>query len=87
MPRRSGRVIIRPDRYMFLGESYDRVSDEQGTNPCNYGEALQDKDIDLWQKAMMSEMESMYSNQVWDLVEPPNEIKPIGYKWIHKKKR
>ena len=36
---------------------------------------------------MMSEMESMYSNQVWDLVESPNEIKPIGCKWIYKKKR
>ena len=28
-----------------------------------------------------SEMESMYSNQVWDLVEP------IGCKWIYKRKR
>ena len=36
---------------------------------------------------MKSKMESMYSNQVWDLIEPPNEIKPIGYKWIYKKKR
>lgn len=25
----------------------------------------------FWQKAMMSEMESMYFNQIWDLVEPP----------------
>ena len=29
----------------------------------------------------------MYSNQVWDLMEPPEGIKPIGYKWIYKKKR
>jgi len=35
----------------------------------------------------MSGMESMYSNQVWDLVEPPERIKPIGCKWIYKKKR
>ena len=48
IPRRSGRVIIRPDQYMFLGESYDYVLDEQGTDPCNYDEALQDKDADLW---------------------------------------
>ena len=31
-------------------------------------------------------MESMYSNQVWNLVEPP-EINPIRCKWIYKKKR
>ena len=29
----------------------------------------------------------MYSNQVWDLMEPPERIKPIGCKWIYKKKR
>ena len=47
---------------------------------CNYDEALKDKDADLWQKDMKSEMQSMYSNQVWDLMEPLEGIKPIGYK-------
>ena len=31
-------------------------------------------------------MESMDSNQVWDLVEAPANIKPIGCKWIYKRK-
>ena len=30
---------------------------------------------------------SMYSNQVWDLVKAPNDIKPIGCKWVYKRKR
>ncbi|XP_057965365.1 uncharacterized protein LOC131155923 [Malania oleifera] len=80
VPRRSGRVVHQPDQYMFLGESYDRIPDELDTEPSNYYEALQDKDAELLQKAMKSEMESMYSNQVWDLVEPPEGIKPIGCK-------
>ena len=29
----------------------------------------------------------MYSNQVRDLMEPPEGIKPIGCKWIYMKKR
>ena len=29
----------------------------------------------------------MYSNQVWNLVKPPEGIKPIRCKWIYKKKR
>ena len=86
-PRRSGRVIVRPAWYTLLEESYDMIPDEQNTEPCNYNEALQDKDAELWQKAMQSEMESMYSNQVWNLVEPLDGIKPIGCKWIYKKKR
>ncbi|KAL8134578.1 hypothetical protein AgCh_009559 [Apium graveolens] len=48
VPRRSGRVVQQPDRFMFLGESSDLV---------------------------------------WELVEPPKGIKPIGCKWIYKKKR
>ena len=30
-------------------------------NPCNYNEAIQDKDATLWQRAMNTEMESLYS--------------------------
>ena len=29
----------------------------------------------------------MYSNSVWELVDPPEEVRPIGCKWIYKKKR
>ena len=36
---------------------------------------------------MKSELDSMYSNQVWDLVKAPNDIKPIGCKWVYKRKR
>ena len=35
---------------------------------------------------MKSEMDSMYKNQVWTLVYPLEGIKPIGCKWIFKKK-
>ena len=36
---------------------------------------------------MKAEMESMYSNQVWTLVDLPTIIKPIGCKWVYKRKR
>jgi len=85
--RRRGRVIRKPQRFMLLGESYDRIPEETNTEPLNYAEALHDKDAEMWVVAMKSEMESMYSNQVWDLVEPPIGVKLIGCKWIYKKKR
>ena len=83
----SGRVVRQPERFMFLGESSDLVSGEHDEDPRTYEEALQDKDADLWQKGMQSEMESMYSNEVWELVEPPKGLKPVGCKWIYKRKR
>ena len=72
---------------MFLIESFDKVPDEQDTDSCNYNEAIKDKDAKIWQNAMMSKMKSMYSNQVWNFVEPPEGIKLIECKWIYKKKR
>ena len=60
---------------------------ELETDPENYNEAIQDKDVTLWQKAINTEMESMYSNQVWTLVDPAVGVKPIGCKWIYKRKR
>ena len=56
-------------------------------DPENYNEAIQDKDATLWQKVMNTEMESMYSNQVWTLIDPAVGVKLIGCKWIYKRKR
>ena len=36
---------------------------------------------------MKSKLDSMYSNQVWDLVKAFNDIKPVGCKWVYKRKR
>ena len=36
---------------------------------------------------MKSKLDSMYSNQVWDLVKAPNGIKPVGCKWVYKRKK
>ena len=36
---------------------------------------------------MKSELESMYSNNVWTLVDLPQGVKPIGCKWVYKRKK
>ena len=36
---------------------------------------------------MKYELDSMYSNQVWDLVKAPNGIKLVGCKWVYKRKK
>ena len=35
---------------------------------------------------MKMEMDSLHSNQVWELVEPPADRKIVGSKWIFKQK-
>ena len=36
---------------------------------------------------MKSELDSMYSNHIWGLVKAPNDIEPVGCKWVYKRKR
>ena len=52
-----------------------------------YRDAMDDFDKDKWQDAMNQEMESMYTNYVWELVDPPEDVRPIGCKLIFKRKR
>ena len=54
--------------------------------PTTYQEAVMTLDSEKWLEAMRSEMESMYTNQVWTLVDPPEGVKPIGCKWVFKRK-
>ena len=63
------------------------VSIEPESDLATYEEAMDDVDSDHWVKAMKANLESMDSNKVWDLVETPANIKPIGYKWVYKRKR
>ncbi|KAG8498489.1 hypothetical protein CXB51_004896 [Gossypium anomalum] len=54
--------------------------------PRTYQEAVASPDSEKWLEAMRSEMDSIYENQVWTLVDPPEGVKPIGCKWVLKKK-
>ena len=85
--RRSGRTTRKPSRYLLLVKSYKAITIDSEEDPVNYKEALEDVDAQEWLKAMDREMESMYSNSVWSLIEAPKGVKPIGCKWIYKRKR
>ena len=39
-PHHSGRVARQPERYVFLGESLDKIPEELNTGPGNYGKVL-----------------------------------------------
>ena len=54
--------------------------------PASYQETISSPDSNRWLEAMKFEMQSMYDNQVWTLIDPPNGLKTIGCKWVFKKK-
>ncbi|KAK9042849.1 hypothetical protein V6N11_071204 [Hibiscus sabdariffa] len=84
--RRSSRERHEPERYGFLVTTHGDVILVDQDEPKTYEEAVASPDSEKWLGAMRSKMDSMSDNQVWTLVEPPEGIKPIGCKWVFKKK-
>jgi hypothetical protein len=81
-PRRSTRTRTAPERYGDLVANAIVENDE----PATYDEAMMSPYSNKWHEAMKSKMKSMCENQVWTLLELPNDRKAIENKWIFKKK-
>ncbi|KAL0430653.1 UNVERIFIED_CONTAM: Retrovirus-related Pol polyprotein from transposon TNT 1-94 [Sesamum radiatum] len=79
--RRSTRESRVLERYGFVG-----LTSQLDNDPKTYGEAMSDIDSDKWLEAMKYEMDSMGSNQVWTLVDLPKGVRPVGCKWVYKRK-
>lgn len=97
-PRRSQR--IRKPVYWGWGEDdiYEVYKQEIHLNeveatlsadndPKTFREAIEREEAAEWSEAMHAELDSTFKNQVWELVKPQENQKPIGCKWVFKTKR
>ncbi|KAL0286426.1 UNVERIFIED_CONTAM: hypothetical protein Sangu_2733300 [Sesamum angustifolium] len=66
-PQQNGATYFEPSVPLMLDN-----------DPRAYGEAISVIDSDKWLEAIKFEMNSMGSNQVWTLVDPPKGVKPVG---------
>ncbi|CAL9133113.1 unnamed protein product, partial [Musa textilis] len=82
---RNKRSAIPSDYVVYLQESDYNIRAKN--DPETFSQAMSCKESDLWYNAMKEEINSMKSNEVWDLVELPNKAKAIGCKWVFKTKK
>ena len=79
-PRRSKRTRVEksfgPEFLTYLLEN----------EPQNYEEAVSSSEGPLWKEAIKSEVDSILQNHTWELVDLPPGCKPLGSKWIFKRK-
>ena len=54
--------------------------------PTSIAEAYESIDTDDWKEAVRSEMDLIFSNETQELSELPFGCKPVGCKWVFKKK-
>ena len=97
-PRRSKRPRheknLGDDFVTFLSEHASTVcaSDEFVSayliedDPKTFSEAMRSIDANFWRDAIKNELDSIVSNQTWELTDLPKGCKPISCKWIFKKK-
>ncbi|KAF3654693.1 putative phosphoserine aminotransferase, chloroplastic-like [Capsicum annuum] len=51
-----------------------------------FKEAMSSSDLSFWKEAINSKIDSILSNHTWELVDLPLGNKPLGSKWIFKRK-
>ena len=81
---RSRRPTNFDDYVTYLNEA--NIDIGKHNDPTSYKEAINSDQSSEWNKAMIDELGSMDKNNVWDLVELPNGVKPVGCKWVYKTK-
>jgi hypothetical protein len=81
------------DFFMFLVEgtgksinSYGPICFNLENDPVTYEEAIKSQDSAFWKEAIQEEMDSIMGNKTWKVVDLPPGSKPIGCKWIFKRK-
>ncbi|GJU10806.1 retrovirus-related pol polyprotein from transposon TNT 1-94 [Tanacetum coccineum] len=56
------------------------------TDPKTFDEAMKSQDVAFWKEAINDEMDSIMGNNTWVLADLPSGCKPLGCKWIFKRK-
>jgi hypothetical protein len=85
-PCRSIRACHATKKFTLLPTERRHILLLENDEPMAYTEVMMGPDYEKWLRAMESEIESMNYNQVWNLVDPINGVRPIGCKWVFKKK-
>ncbi|GJY67166.1 retrotransposon protein, putative, ty1-copia subclass [Tanacetum coccineum] len=87
--RTNGRVSKPPQFYYGFHIEEDKISDStlsELDEPVNYTETMTSPKVANWKEVMKSEIQFMYDNQVWNLVDTTFGLKMMECKWIFKKK-
>jgi hypothetical protein len=84
-PRRSIRARYATEKFTLLTTEQRDILLLDNDEPMTYTEPMMGPDSGKWLGALESEIEFMNDNQVWNLVDPIDGVRPIVCKWVLKK--
>ncbi len=72
---------------VFANETAELTDEETKREPCNYEEAMNSPDCDLWEDAMWSEFCKVTAAGTYNLVDLPAGFKALGSTWAFRIKQ
>jgi hypothetical protein len=87
-PEEDDIVVTRKSKRQRVAKSFgdDYIVYLVDNTPTTIEHTYSSPDANLWKEAVRSEINSIMSNGTWELVDRPYRCKPIGCKWVFKKK-
>ena len=82
---RSGRAIRLPQRYQTQQVTYE--TGVELATPASYEEAVTGPQKKQWEAAINEELQSLTTNNVWELIDTPQGANIVSCKWVFKVKR
>ena len=87
-PEEDNNTVTRKSKRQRIAKSFgeDFIIYLAENTPTTIAEAYSSIDADLWKEAVQSEMDSIVSNGTWEVIDRPYGCKPVGCKWVFRKK-
>ncbi|KAE8683930.1 hypothetical protein F3Y22_tig00111166pilonHSYRG00365 [Hibiscus syriacus] len=86
MRDRVRRTNIKPPNILGFEDLVSFTLTVSSDDLVTFNDAVTSQDNDKWMTFMIEEMESLNHNRTWELVRLSEDKKPIGCKWVYKKK-
>jgi hypothetical protein len=88
IPEEDNGIVTRKSKRRRVAKSFgdDYIIYLVDDTPKTIEEAYSSPDADLWTEAVQCEMDSIMSNGTWEVVDLPYGCKPVGCKWVFRKK-
>ena len=80
------RRSARERRPLDFYSTHVNMASEASNEPASMKEAIESPDKEKWTDAIQKEMDSLYENEVWDLVKLPKDRNAVGSKRVFKQK-
>ena len=77
-------LLVEGDRNKVLNKILIVLNTEE--DPKCFNKAMSSRDAAFWKEAVNDEIDSILSNNTWVLVDLPPGSKPIGCKWVFRRK-